>query len=78
MHFDGNVAAAVLAAGGQIWGPSIGDLTNRRVEEARAVGIPIHCWTVNRSDEIKKMMAWQLAGVTTDYPELAVRMAHRI
>ena len=78
MHFDGNVAAAVLAAGGRIWGPSIGDLSNRRVEEARAVGIPIHCWTVNRSDEIKQMMAWQLAGVTTDYPELAVRMAHRI
>jgi len=48
------------------------------VDEARAVGIPIHCWTVNRSDEIKQMMAWQLAGVTTDYPELAVRMAHRI
>tara|TARA_B100001971_G_scaffold7802_1_gene6398 strand:+ start:6314 stop:7204 length:891 start_codon:yes stop_codon:yes gene_type:complete len=78
MQFNGNIAAAVLAAGGRIWGPSIDDLSNQRVEEAHAVGIPIHCWTVNRSDEIKQLMVWQLAGVTTDYPELAVRMAHRI
>ena len=77
-HFGGNIAAAVLAAGGRIWGPSIDDLSNRRIEEARAVGIPVHCWTVNLSDQIKQLMASQLAGLTTDYPELAVRMVHRI
>ena len=75
--FNGNIAAAVLAAGGQIWGPSIDDLSNHRVEEARAVGMPIHCWTVNRRNDIKKIMAWKLAGVTTDYPELVIRMADR-
>lgn len=77
VHFDGNIAAAVRAAGGRIWGPSIDDLSNRRVDEARTVGMPIHCWTVNRNDEIKQLMKWQLAGLTTDYPELAVRLTHR-
>ena len=59
-------------------GPSFHDLSNHRVEEARAEDIPIHCWTVNHSQQIRKLIEWRLAGVTTDYPESVVRMTQNI
>ena len=77
-YFGGNIPAAIRAAGGRIWGPSFHDLSNRRVEEARVEGIPIHCWTVNHSHQIRQLIEWRLAGVTTDYPESVVRMTQNI
>ena len=77
-HFGGNIPAAVRAAGGRIWGPSFRDLSSHRVEEARAEDIPIHCWTVNHSHQIRQLIEWRLAGVTTDYPESVVRMTQNI
>ena len=77
-YFGGNIPAAIRAAGGQIWGPSFHDLLNRRVEKARVEGIPIHCWTVNHSRQIRQLIEWRLAGVTTDYPEDVVRITQNI
>ena len=77
-YFGGNIPAAIRAAGGRIWGPSFRDLSNNRVEEARVEDIPIHCWTVNHSQQITKLIEWRLAGVTTDYPESVVRMTQNI
>ena len=70
-RFGGSTPHAVHAAGGTFWGPWFGDLNAAVIQEAKALGLRIHTWTVNEPEEITQALDWAVDGITTDYPDRA-------
>ena len=70
-HKDhGSVPRMVKAAGGKIWSPYFGDLTEAQLKEAHDLGLQVGVWTVNEPGDIKKMLDVGVDGITTDRPDL--------
>ena len=70
-HKDhGSVPRMVKAAGGKIWSPYFGDLTEAQLKEAHDLGLQVAIWTVNEPGEIKKMLDLGVDGMTTDRPDV--------
>jgi len=68
-QYDGNVPAMVKAAGGAVWSPFSGDVTNERIQQAQALGLKVIPWTVNDSDAMGKLMDAGVDGIISDYPD---------
>ena len=59
----------VAAAGGKIWSPNYQDLTQAKLETARARGLKVVVWTVNETTDIVRMLEMRLEGIISDYPD---------
>jgi len=70
----GSVPRMVKAAGGRIWSPFFGDLTEALLKEAHDLGLKAAVWTVNDPAQIKKMLDLGVDGLVSDRPDL-VRQA---
>lgn len=66
---DGSVPRLVKAAGGRIWSPNQGALTEALVREAQALGLQVLPWTVNEPADMERLVAWGVDGLITDYPD---------
>jgi glycerophosphoryl diester phosphodiesterase len=71
LQADGSVPKMVRAAGGRIWSPNFRDLTPELVREAQALGVKVVPWTVNEPGDLQQVLALQVDGVITDYPDRA-------
>ena len=71
-NFANSVAAAVAAEGGQIWAPEWDTVTRASVAEAHSLGLQVIPWTVNRRRALRRMINWQVDGVITDRPDVAL------
>ena len=69
--FGGSVARAVAAEGGRTWGPEHDDLTEETLAEAHALGLRVVPWTVNRPEDMRRLIRWGVDGLITDRPDLA-------
>ncbi len=69
--FGGSVPRAVAAEGGPIWGPDYRDLTEDSLAEAHALGLQVVPWTVNRPQDMHRLIRWGVDGLITDRPDLA-------
>jgi glycerophosphoryl diester phosphodiesterase len=69
--FGGSVARAVAAEGGPTWGPDHADLTEETLAEAHGLGLRVVPWTVNRPDDMRRLIRWGVDGLITDRPDLA-------
>ena len=67
----GSVPRLVKAAGCAVWSPSFRDLTPERIAEAKAVGLKVIPWTVNRPSDIAELIGAGVDGLITDYPDRA-------
>lgn len=65
----GSVAKMVKAAGGQVWSPYHGDLTQEQVREAKALGLKVLPWTVNDPAVMDRLIGWGVDGIISDYPD---------
>jgi glycerophosphoryl diester phosphodiesterase len=73
-----SVPRMVKAAGGKMWSPYIGDLSEAGLTEARALGLGVVVWTVNEPAQIMKMLDLGVDGIISDRPDLVRRaMADR-
>jgi glycerophosphoryl diester phosphodiesterase len=59
----------VAAAGARIWSPNFEDLTQAKLEAARARGLRVVAWTVNEPLDIVRMLDMKLDGIISDYPD---------
>jgi glycerophosphoryl diester phosphodiesterase len=66
----GSVAKMVKAAGGPIWSPYVGDVTEFKVNEARALGLRVVVWTVNDATQIGKLLDLGVDGIISDRPDI--------
>jgi glycerophosphoryl diester phosphodiesterase len=69
--FGGSVPRAVAGEGGPIWAPAHADLTTERVAEAHDLGLLVIPWTVNRPDDMRRLIGWGVDGLITDRPDMA-------
>jgi glycerophosphoryl diester phosphodiesterase len=65
----GSVPRMVKAAGGAVWSPNAGALTESLVKEAQGLGLKVVPWTVNNPNEMQRLMDWGVDGLITDYPD---------
>lgn len=65
----GSVPRLVKAAGGAIWSPNGGALTEALVKEAQALGLKVLPWTINNPADMERFIAWGVDGIITDYPD---------
>jgi glycerophosphoryl diester phosphodiesterase len=72
--YGGSVARAVAAEGGPIWSPAHGDLTEASLAEAHGLGLRVIPWTVNRADDMRRLIGWGVDGLITDRPDIVRRI----
>jgi glycerophosphoryl diester phosphodiesterase len=70
-----SVPASVTAEGGPIWAPDHTDLTERHIQEAHTLGLFVLPWTVNRPDDMRRLIDWGVDGLISDRPDLALAIA---
>jgi glycerophosphoryl diester phosphodiesterase len=68
---SGSIPRAVAAEGGPVWGPDHVGLDEQQVAEAHALGLEVVPWTVNRPEDMARLIAWGVDGLITDRPDLA-------
>jgi glycerophosphoryl diester phosphodiesterase len=66
----GTVPSAIKAAGGAIWSPLFSDVTQASVVEAHRLGLKIVVWTVNKPEDMARMIDLGVDGVISDRPDL--------
>lgn len=65
----GSVPRMVHAAGGKVWSPNGGAVTEALVREAHALGLKVMPWTVNLPADMDRLISWGVDGLITDYPD---------
>lgn len=65
----GSVPRMVKAAGGAVWSPNAGALTEALLKEAQALGLKVIPWTVNAPADMQRFLDWGVDGLITDYPD---------
>ena len=59
----------VHTAGARIWSPEFSALTPEIVARAKKLGMKIVPWTVNEPGDIARVLALQVDGIISDYPD---------
>jgi glycerophosphoryl diester phosphodiesterase len=76
--FAGSVARAVAAEtapASTTWSSEFTDLTEAAVQEAHALGLRVLPWTVNRPEDMRRLIAWGVDGLISDRPDRALAVA---
>ncbi len=54
--------------GGQVWCPFYKDITKKNVDMAHEEGLVVNVWTVNKENDIMRMIEYGVDAIITDYP----------
>ena len=65
----GSVPKLVKAAGGAVWSPNGGAVTEALVKEAQGLGLQVIPWTINSPADMERLIGWGVDGIITDYPD---------
>ena len=65
----GSIPKMVKAAGGAIWSPYYPELSAELVKEAHALGLTVIPWTVNKTEDMARLIDWGADGLITDRPD---------
>jgi glycerophosphoryl diester phosphodiesterase len=63
-----SVPDEVRKAGGSLWCPHFTELDAGSLARARALGLTVAVWTVNKPDDIDAMIDLRVDAIVTDYP----------
>lgn len=66
----GSLPRTIKDAGGAIWSPYFGDVTPALVAESHALGLKVVVWTVNREDDIIRLIDIGVDGIISDRPDV--------
>ena len=72
---QGSLPRAIKAAGGTIWSPYFGDVNPAVISEAHSLGIQVVVWTVNKPDDIARMIDIGVDGIISDHPDILRKIA---
>lgn len=65
----GSVPRMIRAAGGAVWSPYFGEVTQESVREAQRAGLRVVVWTVNEVADMARMLDLGVDGIISDYPD---------
>lgn len=71
----GSLPRTIKAAGGAIWSPYFGDVTAALISEAHGLGLRVVVWTVNKREDMARMIEIGADGIISDRPDLLREVA---
>lgn len=72
---ENSLPRTIKAAGGAIWSPYFGDVNPALISEAHALGLQVVVWTVNKPEDIARMLDIGVDGIVSDHPDLLRKIA---
>jgi glycerophosphoryl diester phosphodiesterase len=70
-----SIPRTIKAAGGAIWSPYRGDITPELVAECHVIGLKVVVWTVNRPEDMSRLIGMGVDGLISDRPDLLRKAA---
>ena len=70
-----SLPATIKAAGGAIWSPYFGDVDAALISESHRLGLTVVVWTVNKPDDIARMIDIGVDGIISDHPDILRQIA---
>jgi glycerophosphoryl diester phosphodiesterase len=71
----GSLPRTIADAGGAIWSPYVGDVTPALVAESHGLGLKVVVWTVNKEDDIIRLIDMGVDGLISDRPDVLREVA---
>ena len=71
----GSLPATIKAAGGAIWSPFFGDVNPALIAESHGLGLSVVVWTVNRPEDMARMIEMGVDGIISDHPDILRKVA---
>ena len=68
LHSEVELPKLIKALGGSAWHPNYKDVNKEVIEISRNEGLAINVWTVNREQDMLRMINYGVDGIMTDYP----------
>lgn len=68
--YGGSLPRTIKAARGAIWSPYLGDVSAALVAEAHGLGLQVVVWTVNKPEDMVRMIDIGVDGIISDRPDL--------
>lgn len=65
----------IKAAGGAIWSPFYGDVDAGLIAEAHGLGLAVVVWTVNRPEDMARLIDMGVDGIISDHPDILRKVA---
>jgi glycerophosphoryl diester phosphodiesterase len=65
----------IKAAGGAIWSPYFGDVNAALISESHGLGLSVVVWTVNKPDDIARLIDMGVDGIISDRPDVLRKIA---
>jgi glycerophosphoryl diester phosphodiesterase len=74
-EFGKSVPRTIKAAGGAIWSPFFGDVDPALISESHHLGLEVVVWTVNKPEDMARMIDIGVDGIISDHPDLLRKVA---
>jgi glycerophosphoryl diester phosphodiesterase len=71
----GSLPRTIKDAGGRVWSPYFADVTPELVKEAHDFGLGVVVWTVNKPEDIARMIDMGVDGIISDRPDVLRKVA---
>ncbi|MGJ4999606.1 glycerophosphodiester phosphodiesterase [Bradyrhizobium sp. HKCCYLS3077] len=71
----GSLPSTIRAAGGKVWSPYFADVTPELISEAHALGLQVVVWTVNKPEDMARLIENGVDGIISDRPDLLRKVA---
>jgi glycerophosphoryl diester phosphodiesterase len=71
----GSLPRTIKAAGGDIWSPHYSEVNPAVVTEAHGLGLKVVVWTVNKSEDMARLIDMGVDGIISDHPLLLRQVA---
>jgi glycerophosphoryl diester phosphodiesterase len=74
-EYANSLPRTIKAAGGTIWSPYFGDVNAALISESHGLGLSVVVWTVNKPDDIARLIDMGVDGIISDRPDLLRKVA---
>ena len=71
----GSLPATIKAAGGAIWSPFFRDVNPALIAESHGLGLSVVVWTVNKPEDMVRMIEMGVDGIISDHPDILRKVA---
>jgi glycerophosphoryl diester phosphodiesterase len=68
LHNGIELPELIKALGGSAWHPNYKDVNKEIVQISHDKGLPVNVWTVNKENDMLRMIDYGVDGIMTDYP----------
>ena len=68
LHNNVDLPKLIKAHGGKAWHPYHKNINKKNIKIAQSENLPVNVWTVNKEEDMLRMIDYGVNGIMTDYP----------